>query len=549
MSRHHLLRQALLSSLAVVSVIACTAIVSEDATQCSNDGDCAARGPDFVDTVCGTNGFCEPKPVPPPECTKHSDCQAKGADMVCSALQQKCTTVTSDDCKVEYGNPTEDGTVILGLLSEISVNDTLYFRQRQHLAAAKLAFREYFEKSGATLPGGRKAALVACTERLPRKAAAHLANIGALAVIGPSDEARQRAVVETLAQAKVPAFTPWMNGNPSAVIPESTSVAWIASFLRPEVIPPLNALVAEQETRIRTQRNPAPSAIRVAAIINQPTTSTFNSFAEYGELMGQRLLFNGKSAVENQRDPACGNCYQQFTTSQAAKAVVEQRAKEILAFRPDIVIPFADIDWGAQLLPKLEELYALEPESVPRPVYVHTFLQIEDQGYKFLNVANDAVRKRITGIRAVRDNSFEVFTNKFQDAYRSPSTPEKLGGAPNPGAGRAFETALLLLFATHAALVEDPAAGPQSIVTSLKKVTDKTAPTKVTLNDIPNGVARLNAKENIDLIGLFTSFAFDDKTQSARASWATWCVTNSATYVGGARVFQNGSFGPADYCQ
>jgi hypothetical protein len=264
--------------------------------------------------------------------------------------------------------------------------------------------------------------------------------------------------------------------------------------------------------------------------------------------MDQRLIFNGKSAVENQRDPACGNCYQRFSTSQAAKDVVEQKAKDIIAFKPDIIIPFADIDWGAQLLPKLEELYALEPVTTFRPVYAHAFLQIEDQGYKFLNAANDEVRKRVTGIRPVRDNSFEVFSNKFKDAYRSPSTPDKLGGEPNPGAGRAFETVLLLLFATHAALVEDPAAGPQSIVASLKKVTDKTSPTKVTLNDIPNGVARLNAKENIDLIGLFTSFAFEEKTQSARASWATWCLTSSATYVGGTRVFQNGTFGPTEYC-
>ena len=543
-----LLRKSVLSLAAVGSVLACTAIVSEDATQCSNDADCAARGPDFADTVCGPKGFCEAKPAPPPECTKNSDCTSKGSDMVCSALQQKCVSITNDQCKVEYGNPLDDGTVILGLLSEISDYDTLYFRQRQHLSAAKLAFREYFEKSGATLPGGRKAALVACTERFPRRVAAHLANIGALAVIGPSDEARQRAVVETLAQGKVPSFTPWMNGNPSAVIPESQGIAWIASFLRPEVVPPLNALVAEQETRIRTTRTPAPSSIRIATVINKPTTSTFNSFAEYGELMDQRLTFNGKSAVENQRDPACNNCYQRFETSQAAPAVVEQRAKDIFAFRPDIIIPFADIDWGAQLLPKLESLYAAEPPSTPRPIYVHTFLQIEDQGYKFLPVTNDDVRKRITGIRPVRDNSFEVFSNKFQDAYRSPTTPDKLGGAPNPGAGRAFETTLLLLFAAHAALVDDPAAGPESIVPALKKVTDKASATKVTLNDIPNGVARLNAKESIDLVGLFTSFAFDEKTQSARASWATWCVTPAATYVGGTRVFQNGSFGSTDYC-
>ena len=84
-----LLRKSILSLAAVGSVLACTAIVSEDATQCSNDADCAARGPDFADTVCGPKGFCEAKPAPPPECTKNSDCTSKGSDMVCSALQQK----------------------------------------------------------------------------------------------------------------------------------------------------------------------------------------------------------------------------------------------------------------------------------------------------------------------------------------------------------------------------------------------------------------------------------------------------------------------------
>jgi len=542
------LRKIAIAFATVTTVLACTAVVSDDAVQCKSDDDCTTRGPDFVDTVCGTNGLCGPKPAPPPECTKNSECGPKGPGMVCSPLQQKCVSTSTEGtlCSVVYGDPLADGTVVFGLLSEIDRLDTLYFRQQQHLNAAKLAFTEYFDKSGATLPGGRKAALVACSERFPRKAAAYLANIGAIAVIGPSDEARQRAVVETLAQGKVPSFSPWMNGNPSAVIPESTNVGWIASFLRPEVVAPLNALVAEQETRIRATRT-ITSGIRVAVIINTPTTSTFNAFAEYGDLMDQRLVFNGKSAVENQRDAACGGCYQRFGTSQAPKDVVLKTATDIKTFKPDIVIPFADIDWGAQLLPKLEELYAGE---TVKPIYAQPFLQIEDQGYKFLPVnTDDDIRQRITGIRPVRDNSYEVFQNKYRDAYRPKDAPDKLGPDPNPGAGRAFETALLLLFATHAALVDKPTAGPQDLVLALKKVTDKASPTKVTLNDIPNGVARLNAKESIDLAGLFTSFDFDTKTQSAKAGWATWCVTKQATYVGGDRVFKDGTFGTAAYCQ
>src|SRR5690606_36798588 len=84
-----LLRKTPLGGGLVSTALACTAIVSEDATQCATDGDCAARGPDFVDTVCGANGFCQEKPAAPPECTKNSDCKSKGEALVCCAPQQK----------------------------------------------------------------------------------------------------------------------------------------------------------------------------------------------------------------------------------------------------------------------------------------------------------------------------------------------------------------------------------------------------------------------------------------------------------------------------
>jgi hypothetical protein len=535
------LKARTLSVIALSALVACTAVVSEDPVQCSTDQDCAARGPDFVDTICSTAGTCVSKPPPPAECTKHSDCASKGADFVCSDLSGTCQKVTSEDCQVAYGKPTEDGTIILGLLSEISRDDTLYFRQNQHLLAAQLAFTEFFEKSGVTLPGGRKAALVACTEHFPRRASAHLANIGVKAIIGPADEGRQKAVIETLLQVKVPSFSPWMNGNPSAVIPESGAVTFFPAFQRPEVVAPVNALLAEIEPRLKAERGTA--NLRVAVIVNKTATSAYDTYAEYGDLMDQRLIFNGKSAVENERDASCGNCYKRFATSQATLDIVGERAKAIIDFKPDVIIPFADIDWGAQLLPKLELDYAALPGNVNRPVYLHPFLQIEDQGYKSLKVSDASLRRRITGIRPLRDNSFEVFANKFKEFTRPKSAPEKVGPEPNPGAGRAFETTFLLLFASYAALVDDPKAGPQAVVAALPKVTQRGAPTKVTLNDIALGIQRLNAKEAIDLEGLFTFFDFNEKTHAANAIWTTWCVGEKGQYLSQSRIFDGTAFG------
>jgi hypothetical protein len=540
-------RSAIAALLLLGTLVACTAVVADDPVQCTVDSDCAARGPDFRDTICGPSGLCVAKPVPPPECTKNADCAAAGPDQVCSTLQHKCAPLTSEDCSVVYGDPHVDGTVLFGLLSEIGRDDTLYFRQQQHVSAAKLAFTEFFDKAGARLPGERGAALIACSEHSPRRASAHLANLGVKAVIGPSGENRQKAVVETLLPARVASFSPWINGNPSSVVPEAAGFAWLAGFKRSDVIAPLNALLAEQETRL--EAGGALAGVRVAVVLDTPTTSEFNPFAEYGDLMDQRLVFNGKSAVENERDAACGNCYRRFATNQADKSVVEQRAAEIVAFNPHFIIPFTDIDWGAQLLPELEERYAAAPKSVPRPIYLQPFLQIEDAGYKALPVMSAAIRRRITGIRPLRDNSFELFQNKFREAFRPPSAPDSLGAEANPGAGRAFETALLLLFATYAALSDNPDALSEDVVAALSKVTDSAAPTRITLNDIRVGVQRLNAKDRINLDGLFTFFDFDLATNSAPPTWTTWCVDASGQYLSGGRIFKDGTFGEPAFCQ
>lgn len=530
------------------AALSCTAVVADDPGQCSTDADCAARGADFAGSVCNAQNICEPASVNTVgECAKTSDCKAKGADLICSSRTLKCVSPVSPDCTVAYGDPKADNVVLFGLMSEVGRGDTLYFRQSQHLLAAKLAFQEFFDKNNLKLPGNRPAALISCSEHLPRRAAAHLANIGVKAVMGPAEESRQRAVIETLSEAGIAAFTPWMNGNPSAVLPGSTKLAWITSFIRPEVVAPLNAVVAEQEARIRTQLGVA--NIRVAVLINTPTTSSYNQYAEYGDLMAQRLKFNGKTAIENEKDVGCNNCYKRFDTSQATPDIVAARAAAIAAFAPHIVIPFADIDWGAQLLPELEKIYATKPADVVRPTYVQVFAQNEDQGYKALPVADAAVRKRITGVRPVRDNSFELFQNKFTDAYRPPSDKAKLGQEPNRGAGGAFETSLLLLFASYAALMEKPDFTARDLVAAIPKVTDPTAAGKVTLNDISAGIQQLNAKNTIKLNGLFTFFDFDLATSTAKPTWTTWCVSDIGQYNSSNRVFDGAAFPAGAECQ
>lgn len=535
----------LVSAALLAGVVACTAIVSTDATQCSTTPDCTKRGPDFVNTTCSA-GLCVASAAAtvsiPHECNTNADCASKGAGMVCSSNFFKCAPTTSADCKVAYGDPTAEGTVLYGLMSEIGRDDTLYFRQEQNLTGAVLAFKQFFETANIQLPGNRKGALIACSEHSPNAASALLANAGVKAVIGPADEQHQTAIVQTLLPAHIPTFSPWINGNPASVIPGSDGYSWLAGFQRSDVIPPLNALLAEREAQLRLH---GANSIRVAVIVNtDPTTAT--AFTEYGTFADQRLLFNGKTAVENQDDPGCGNCYQRFGTNQTDKATVDQRATDIFNFKPDVIIPFTDIDWGAQLLPALEAKFAATLDE--RPYYLPPFLQIEDAGYKSLNVSAASLRARIQGIRPLRDNSFEVFANEFKAAYPPPSDPTAAGPDPNPGAGHGFETSLLLLLATYAALTDDPNATPDQVVAALPKITDDAAG-RVTLTDLVPAIGQLNAKAHINFDGLFTFFDFDATSHSAPAKWTTWCVGPQGQYTSSGRVFASGLFdGTAGDC-
>ena len=56
--------------------------------------------------------------------------------------------------------------------------------------------------------------------------------------------------------------------------------------------------------------------------------TTFNGYAEYGDFADQRLVFNGKTAIENAGDNTCEQkaCYKRFETNQAEVDVDSQRA-------------------------------------------------------------------------------------------------------------------------------------------------------------------------------------------------------------------------------
>jgi hypothetical protein len=518
-------------AVALASNNACSVVVSGDAPQCTNDSECTARGADFRDTRCNVQtGLCEATQAQlfaDGDCRTNADCQAKGPDFVCSQRGNRCISWKSEDCQRVVGNPTEEGTLLVGLMSELGRNDFRYFREGWHYEAAQLALKHFQDDKGIKLPGDHKVAIVACTQNQPRRTAAHLAELGVKAVVGPSEEPKIRNVAETLIPVQVPLFTGWAAGNPAGVLPGANGLVWITSFFRPEVVEPLSALLQAVETRLRAA-DPTITRLRVATLYG------VNLVATYEDSVKKDLRYNGDLSPLQQSN----DTYLSISAGARPREEVDAIVNQLATFKPHVIIPFADIEWGGQYLGPIEDRLGALPAK-ERPVYLQPFLNIEDQTYRDSKYSgNTDFANRSFGIRPKRDTALEFFFEEFARTF------EKSSGRPlaPPGAARAYETTLFVLYAMYAAALDAKGGffAPQDVAKALPRITDEAAQVvRSTRDEIDTlGITTLRGGRNINLNGLFTTFQFPQGSSNARAQWEIWCAKPDLSVYGSGKVFE-----------
>jgi hypothetical protein len=508
----------------VIATNACTSLVAGDAKQCSSNAECSARGPDFLGTTCNVAlGLCE-APVGTKfytgnECTQNTDCASRGVNFICSERGNRCIEWKNAECQriigVEPEKPVPNGTVLLGLMSQITKNENGYFREGWHYEGAALALKHFRGSRASVLNDGRNVAIVACGQGRPRGTAAHLAELGVKAVVGPSQESKLRGVAETLIPAGVPVLTGWANGNPAAVLEGSDKLIRTTSFDRSEVLAPLSAALA-----IAQKRFPTEPKIRVAVLIGG--TGGAGPLANYEPFVDQGLRYNNDIPAIQQAE-----YYKRWYVG--LQPVSEQlvTANEIKAFKPHVIIPIVDIEWGGGYLDAIETAVSTLAQ---KPIYLHPFLQLEDQGYRNASFAGDAAfASRVFGIRPLHDVASDAFYKEFSTEFGKPAYGSVSGNpTPPPGAARAYETTLLALYASFAAAQKERDFQPSEIIAALAKITDSKAETKVSA--VPDGPERLGipallAGRTIKLTGLFTQFDYAANETHPRAVWELWCTT------------------------
>jgi hypothetical protein len=531
---------------AAVFVPACSLYVRDEAVQCKTDEDCSSRGPDFVETGCASagpsKGFCIDRRSlrVNGECAANADCvDITGPGSVCTIGDDslaRCVRVVTEECPTYVGDPFIEGTALYGLLGEISPEDTGFAQDFPLLAAADLAVNEFQSDRALELNGKRRIAIIGCSESKPRTAAAHLAQLGVKAVIGPSAESRLLRVAEQLSPRGIPLFTGHVGQNAAATLPASNKLVFLTAPTRDGWLAALNAYLPEASADVKAART-LPN-VRVTVVVG-PELSV------YAPLIRERLSFNGKTAIENQNDAACGNCFQLVETSGKTDA---QIADEVGAFGPQFIVPLVDTSWGASMLPAFEARFT-GPQA-GRPIYIHPMVRDEDLGYRQLNWAEAAVRARFVGLWAERD---EGVLASFRERYRQRTSPSEgqVGITPTTRAIRTYENMLLVLYASYAA-GRGSEAGEFNGRALAAAVSDVTAAGAQTIGPGPlsmlDAILALNKSDGampkptygkIDFNGLYTQFEFGaDQAVSNRVQ--VFCLNASGQYVGSARVLRNG---------
>ncbi|HEU4408808.1 MAG TPA: hypothetical protein VFS43_26340 [Polyangiaceae bacterium] len=525
---------------------ACSVAVADDPVQCEADADCEGRGPDFAGTACATagprKGFCVDQ-FPSDlggECAANADCvDVTGPGSICAPADgtTRCERLLTEQCPLYIGDPFIERTVIYGLLGDVLPQDPSYVRDAGLVAAAKLAVDEFQADAGVELSGRRRVSFVVCSQATPRASASHLLRLGAKAIVGPSEGDKLAAVAELTGPAGVPVFAGYLDENTAAAVPEASGLVFLSGASRASAVAALSAFLGENAAALL-----APSGathLRVMTVLGSETE-------RYAAFLAERLTFNGKTAVQNQNDPACGSCYLNADATGGPAALAAAAA----AFRPHVVVPLMNASWGATFLPAVEAALG----DLPGPVYLHPALREVDPGYIVLGRSAPDLADRVVGLWPARD---EGVASSFRDRYQDATAPSAgvPGPAPNVSATRVYENTFLVLLASYAAALESP-DGDFRGADLARAVAAVTSPGGTRAGagplDIASAVQALNrralqgggdpAATAVDLDGILSTFEFDPN-QSSASRWQLWCLDGAAgRYVGTPRVFDGASF-------
>lgn len=525
---------------AIVLGSGCILISSTEATQCTEDADCADLDAtcDLESSVCVPRGGAtiassssgdtttSTSTGEPTGCTSNQDCIDKsgGQPEICPEPGGECISIFSPDCSRFFPEDislvADDNVLIFGHLAGYTGEAS---DQAQVGGNAVQLAAEELAQVGLGLPIGgvrRPIVFVSCDSAEEyERATDHLVDtLKVPAIIGPekSSQAYELAVTKT-----VPSGT-------LLLLPGDTSAEFEAPFPDQGLVWHTNPSDADQadvfavflpilEQKLRDEVL-VEGDIRVAAIVRSDVTSqaTAERFFDEG-------TFNGKDVGANQDD---GN-FRQFVYN-PENPDFEGLTVAVRDYAPTIILNFSNsaAETVNDVIDSIESEWL---EAEPRPYWLLTESVRSESGASnllenYLQAQDYALEDRLFGTRLALPTDRETY-DKFRLRYEGRYD----GANPSFGLGPAsYDATYLLAYATLAA-GQSPTLNGQAIASGFGKLVGPGAMIALGRPEINSAFSALSAGASIDVEGNVSRYDFDLLAGIAPRRSVIWCTVPGAT--------------------
>jgi branched-chain amino acid transport system substrate-binding protein len=453
--------------------------------------------------VFGARWLKDPSPptVSASKCESDVACTARnnGDLSVCGKETRTCVRLASEDC-VPLLDPRAAGgskTVWIGALFARTGPDAQDYGAL-NLHAADLARRDFSEiTSGlAALSDAPAFGLLACDDAADaRRAAAHIVEVGAPAVIGFRSGAEAIDLAESIFIPHDVLAISSTSGNPLVTTvphPEGTPrLVWRTTYNLADTGRAISTLVASILEPQWREAGGARAAMRIAFVRPKNVAG-----AALSESLFKTLHFNSKSALEN------GPAFHEFSYASEevdAYPELDELARALVAFAPHVILYVG----GAAILDRvfvpLEQRW---PRHAALPRYV-SFAGITAIHDKFLGV--DAGRRRrwlgVTTVSATSQNA--RFLARYRELF--PADAVNLTDSPNS----TYDAFYVLAYGSYAS--QGRISG-STLSRAIARLVPPGRPVDVGMTGIFDAITALRSGKSIDLTGAAGNLDFDLRT-------------------------------------
>ena len=450
-------------------------------------------------------------------CATNHECSATGAPSICRLPAGECVALASPDCTplADARALASEDTVWIGSMFPLTGADADDFG-RTNARAVDLARRD-FAQTLSGLTASRPFGVVSCDDAVdPRRAAAHLVDVGVPAVIGfrsgaeaidlPVATFLPNHVLSICATSTNPLVTrvPQTPGEPRLV--------WRTTYEFASTVGALAAFVSdvlEPQARARGELG-AKESLRVARV--RPKNAMQSALAD---AVVRTLRINGKTISEDDR------AFRDLSFDpEAAPASGEYArvASELLAFTPHVVL-FSGLSTAVnEVLAPVEERWPAAARHRPRYASIASITP----GLLDLIGTSDERRHRVFGVSPPSSTPANLqFVSRYAETY--PDDHVTKTNAPNTS----YDAFYLLAYATYALPHDEPVSGP-ALARAFARLQPPGKRIEAGMPGIFDGYSELTAGRAIDLVGATGDLDLDLATGEAALDEAILCVAAGA---------------------